>query len=630
MKISDETIKMNADNAYKYLADCDNDGNNSGIIDDASSFQIRIKINNGKSTKDLTLSSISPSTMTVGQLKEQILDAHCQQQHQQDEEEQKHYYLRLIVRGKMMAPDSIPLHQFGVVNNDVVHAVLLAMGGNDGNGNKNGSAGRGLVVEDDDDGGGGGERRGGEGRRPIVPVGGGQQARALRRLNNNNNNNNELGRGGVGGGGLIQRGGGGFGGNGGRGGEDGTNSTASTWSSRQSLLWRRIGMDTNDNRNDDSEEDEDDDDNEAPNEVDLEMGINVNNIRLERGVGSRRRRRRGGGERRGFDRLHSTGMSREEVMAIRSYFASSVDRYIERRRAMMRTTSSSRRLRERRGDGIVVTGASGSTNTATGGNQSRQRTSTGESTNSLLDTTEEEDEEVVDRSEGNAQAVGVLVQEGGTDGQTTLTSTIATTNFEGEEIFNDRPRMEDEWMAAQVREFFCIYFSPFHTTSWKLLNNSHFRYIQGPFSEFRMNLNSSNPLLMAAITGGGGFVAANSIRGPFDTTSPFGLFSRSRNLSTGDDDDEMFSGAFTSSGAFVHSNNIGPSVYRPNAGPLPSAGTEKDFVWGFFLGFFVGFIMLFWVWMPSVPHKQKIGIILGISAQLGLNLVRKGGRDDDM
>ena len=132
-------------------------------------------------------------------------------------------------------------------------------------------------------------------------------------------------------------------------------------------------------------------------------------------------------------------------------------------------------MRERRGDGIVVTGASGSTTTARGGNQSRQRTSTGESTNSLLDTTEEEDEDVVvDRSEGNAQAVGVQVQEGGTDGQTSLTSTIATTTFEGEEIFNDRPRMEDEWMAAQVREFLSIYFSLFHTTSWKLLNNSHF------------------------------------------------------------------------------------------------------------------------------------------------------------
>lgn len=156
-----------------------------------------------------------------------------------------------------------------------------------------------------------------------------------------------------------------------------------------------------------------------------------------------------------------------------------------------------------------------------------------------------------------------------------------------------------------------------------------------------MNLNTSNPLLMATITRGGGLTVANGTGGPLDSTSPLGLFSRSRNFglyrglvnstddSNGDDDDEMFSGAFTSSGAFVHSNIGSRDAFRPYAGPLPSAGTEKDFVWGFLLGFFVGFIMLFWVWMPSVPHRQKIGIILGISAQLGINLLRKGGRGDD-
>lgn len=155
-----------------------------------------------------------------------------------------------------------------------------------------------------------------------------------------------------------------------------------------------------------------------------------------------------------------------------------------------------------------------------------------------------------------------------------------------------------------------------------------------------MNLNTSNPLLMATITGGGGFAGANATGGPLDATSPLGLFYRSRNLGlyrglvssaddgTGDDDDEMFSGAFTPSGAFVH-RNTDPNAFSPYAGPLPSAGTEKDLVWGFMLGFFVGFIMLFWVWMPSVPHRQKIGIILGISAQLGLNLLRKSGRGDD-
>ncbi len=159
-----------------------------------------------------------------------------------------------------------------------------------------------------------------------------------------------------------------------------------------------------------------------------------------------------------------------------------------------------------------------------------------------------------------------------------------------------------------------------------------------------MNLNTSNPLLMAAITGGGGagFAVArgmNSAGGPLDVT-PFGLFSRSRTAGlgsglggidsgTGNDDEEMFGGTFTSSGAFVQ-GSMGPNAFRMNSGPLPSAGTEKDLIWGFFLGFFVGFIMLFWVWMPSVPHRQKVGIILGIIVQLGLNLLRKSGREEDV
>lgn len=40
-----------------------------------------------------------------------------------------------------------------------------------------------------------------------------------------------------------------------------------------------------------------------------------------------------------------------------------------------------------------------------------------------------------------------------------------------------------------------------------------------------------------------------------------------------------------------------------------SVGTDRDFMWGFMLGFFVGFFMLLWVWIPSVPHKQKLGIM---------------------
>lgn len=165
-------------------------------------------------------------------------------------------------------------------------------------------------------------------------------------------------------------------------------------------------------------------------------------------------------ERFGFDRLRSTGLSRDEIEAIRLYFSRQVDRYITQHRQLSPENESS------------------------------------------LD---DPDGEVASRAL--------------------------------------RLRMEDEWMETQ-----------------------------GPNSEFRLNLNTNNPL--------------------FHQATPFFLSSS--------ETDSLLSTVRTSD----------------------LVGTDRDFVWGFILGFFVGFIMLFWVWMPTVPHKQKLGILTGISFQLGLNLLR--------
>jgi len=59
-----------------------------------------------------------------------------------------------------------------------------------------------------------------------------------------------------------------------------------------------------------------------------------------------------------------------------------------------------------------------------------------------------------------------------------------------------------------------------------------------------------------------------------------------------------------------------------------AVGSDKDFLWGFFLGFFVGFVMLFWVWMPTVPHKQKLGILTGISFQMALSMLRSSEKSE--
>ncbi len=74
----------------------------------------------------------------------------------------------------------------------------------------------------------------------------------------------------------------------------------------------------------------------------------------------------------------------------------------------------------------------------------------------------------------------------------------------------------------------------------------------------------------------------------------------------------------------LNQNNLqwpDPAMFRS------AVGTDRDFLWGFLLGFFVGFLMLVWVWMPTVPHKQKLGILTGISLQLAMSLLRKTDED---
>lgn len=111
----------------------------------------------------------------------------------------------------------------------------------------------------------------------------------------------------------------------------------------------------------------------------------------------------------------------------------------------------------------------------------------------------------------------------------------------------ERLRMEDAWMNTQ-----------------------------GPNSEFWLNLNANNPLLMAH-----------------------------RRLTLGQDD-----------------------LLAPSRGST-NIGSDRDFIWGFTLGFFVGFMMMFFVWMPTVPHKQKLGILTGISLKLALSMLQRAGDEQN-
>jgi hypothetical protein len=252
-----------------------NNGNNELL------FSLRIKLNDGTSPNnscDFVLENVSPGVTTVSVLKERILRKHSSSSSgdnttndntNNNNNNNNNRYLRLIVRGRMMAPDTSTLDKFSITKDDVIHAILAK-----------------------------------EGTR------GGQQARMLRRLNKNSasssvvtteNSSSNGGNNSGGGSGLLGRGG-------------ATTSTSTTTSvggggSLSNRLLRRIGIDSNgivissigstDTVEDDTDDDESDDD-ESDDEVegggDVEMG---NMSRRRRGQRDRRRPR----ERRGFDRL---------------------------------------------------------------------------------------------------------------------------------------------------------------------------------------------------------------------------------------------------------------------------------------------------------------------------------------
>eukprot|EP00985_Skeletonema_marinoi_P008135 scaffold3624_cov106-Skeletonema_marinoi.AAC.3 len=530
---------------------------------ESSFFSLRIKLNDGtqpNNSSDFVLEDISPGVTTVRELKGAILKKHSNSSddgtsnngNENNGNNSGNRYLRLIVRGRMMAPDTSTLDKFSITKNDVIHAILAK-----------------------------------EGTR------GGQQARMLRRLNKSSPNNNGVGGGDATSGSATV--------SGATGGRASTSSAGGNTNnnSLSNRLLRRIGIDSNgivisltSNSNEDEDSDESEDD-ESEDEGDVEMG-NTTSRPPTRRRGQRERRQR---ERRGFDRLRSTGMTRDEVTAIRLYFARSIDRYIERRRAMIRAARQ-----------MMVGAASNNNNeggASTSSSTSRRGSSSGESNNSLIETDEETGTSTASTTTSTAPGAAA-------DNSTTNNS---SSNNNDEEILTDRRRMEDEWMSTQ-----------------------------GPYSEFRMNLNTSNPLLLAAISGGAANVTEdaaaamrlNAAMGINPNGSRGGLFFRRAAAAVNaaavalevddeeeeeeeEEDDLMFGGTLNPNGTYVPQAGVHP-LYM---GPLPSAGTEKDFVWGFILGFFVGFIMLFWVWMPTVTHKQKVGIILGICFQLGMSLMLK-------
>ena len=229
------------------LLDSPSTSTNNSNSTNSDSFTLRIKLNNGSTTIDYTLDNIS-QLVTVSKLKEAILTKHFTSTSSSTSTSSttntNNRYLRLIIRGRMMAPDTSTLDKFNIVTNDVIHAVLA----------KDGTKG-------------------------------GQQARMLRRMNGitspsssvaSNSSNNVA------------------------------PNTNTTLNARQSL-WRRIGIDSNGvvlSRSSDNNNELDDDSDEFESE-DSDFEDANGEIDLEAQPQRRGRRRR---ERRGFDRLRAVSL----------------------------------------------------------------------------------------------------------------------------------------------------------------------------------------------------------------------------------------------------------------------------------------------------------------------------------
>lgn len=127
----------------------------------------------------------------------------------------------------------------------------------------------------------------------------------------------------------------------------------------------------------------------------------------------------------------------------------------------------------------------------------------------------------------------------------------------------------------------------------RLLQEDLWMAHQGPLSEFRLNLNPNG--------------ASNNNNNSSNTPLPPGW-----NAARGG------GGLSSPSEAIWRSGGISAQI-----------GTDRDFVWGFLLGFLVGLLMLVWVWLPSVPHKQKLGILTGICFQLAFSMLRTSGGVDE-
>lgn len=186
-------------------------------------------------------------------------------------------------------------------------------------------------------------------------------------------------------------------------------------------------------------------------------------------------------------------------------------------------------------------------------------------------------------------------------------------------------RQIDAWLAEQSPLWHEAWQAqePVDTLRRRRLQEEAWMQAQGPLSEFRLNIQVSTTPPTSS-SAGGLLVPAQQPPPTVSSNRPWAL-------------------PTNPVPALSNNNNTVLPLFRtpPNGDPALEAfprnipppsltlraamvGTDRDFCWGFFLGFCVGFFMLLWVWMPTVPHKQKLGILTGYSFHLALGMFRAG------
>lgn len=147
---------------------------------------------------------------------------------------------------------------------------------------------------------------------------------------------------------------------------------------------------------------------------------------------------------------------------------------------------------------------------------------------------------------------------------------------------------------------------PVDTLRRRRLEEDAWMEAQGPASEFRLNLNVLPPQHQD-------FTVTTS-------TTPAQQHQQ-----------QLRWAAMANAAATAGAPQDAMALHRSSSAGINSiavVGTDRDFCWGFLLGFFVGFFMLVWVCMPTVPHKQKLGILTGYSFHLALGMLKAGNEQN--